>query len=158
MENKLRPVRCEGIKHRIKKGDTLYKLSKCYNVSLTSILRANKGVDVYNLEPGSIICIPDNGTWQDILTRSCIYNGMYEENALVNENETNTTEYEKEKKGVEVMDVENDKNAKEEYKVAEGDTLEDILDRFGLTVNELIRLNYEKGICLCPGKVIIVRN
>jgi len=42
----------------IRKGDTLYKISRIYRVPLALILRANPYVDVYNLQPGDEICIP----------------------------------------------------------------------------------------------------
>ena len=41
---------CNGIIHTIRRGDTLYSLSRQYNVPLVMILRANPYVDVYNLE------------------------------------------------------------------------------------------------------------
>ena len=50
---------CNGIIHTIKSGDTLYKLSGYYKVPLAEILRANPYVDVYNLQVGERICIPN---------------------------------------------------------------------------------------------------
>lgn len=49
---------CNGMIHVIKKGDSLYQLSRMYRVPLALILRANPYVDVYNLQPGQEICIP----------------------------------------------------------------------------------------------------
>ena len=43
---------CNGHMHMIKKGDTLYALSRRYHVPLEVMLRANPYVDVYNLQPG----------------------------------------------------------------------------------------------------------
>ncbi|MDF2610127.1 MAG: hypothetical protein K0R92_1601 [Lachnospiraceae bacterium] len=42
----------------IRQGDTLYSISRRYNVPLASILRANPFVDIYNLRIGEEICIP----------------------------------------------------------------------------------------------------
>ena len=39
---------CNGHMHMIKKGDTLYALSRRYHVPLEVMLRANPYVDVYN--------------------------------------------------------------------------------------------------------------
>ena len=50
--------RCNGIVHTIKKGDTLYQLSRYYNVTINEIMRANANVNVYNLQIGEQICIP----------------------------------------------------------------------------------------------------
>ena len=49
---------CNGIVHTVRKGDTLYSLSRQYNVPLVMILRANPYVDVYNLGIGMRLCIP----------------------------------------------------------------------------------------------------
>ena len=54
MTNKCR----NGRFHTIKKGDTLYSLSRSYNVPLILILKANPGIDVYNLQIGEKVCIP----------------------------------------------------------------------------------------------------
>ena len=49
---------CNGYTHTIKRGDTLYALSRRYQVPLELLLRANPYVDVYNLQPGDTLCIP----------------------------------------------------------------------------------------------------
>lgn len=56
---------CSGRLHTIQEGDTLYKISGMYQVPLALILRANPYVDIYNLQPGEKLCIPggfDNET------------------------------------------------------------------------------------------------
>ena len=50
--------RCKGVIHQIKKGDTLYRLSKMYGVRLIDIMKENPYVNVYNLQIGEEICIP----------------------------------------------------------------------------------------------------
>lgn len=52
---------CNGRTHTIKKGDTLYALSRRYQVPLEMLLRANPYVDVYNLQVGDTLCIPVRG-------------------------------------------------------------------------------------------------
>jgi LysM repeat protein len=49
---------CNGVIHVVKKGDTLYKLSKIYRVKLGDIIQANPYVNVYNMQPGEEVCIP----------------------------------------------------------------------------------------------------
>lgn len=46
------------ISYVIKKGDTLYKLSRQFRIPLSSILDANPLVNVYDLKEGEAICIP----------------------------------------------------------------------------------------------------
>ena len=50
--------KCNGIVHTIRRGDTLYLLSRYYNVTINEIMRANANVNVYNLQIGDQICIP----------------------------------------------------------------------------------------------------
>ena len=59
MENKAANFdRCYGFTHVIRKGDTLYKLSKQYNVKVSALILANPFVNIYNLQVGDEICIP----------------------------------------------------------------------------------------------------
>lgn len=46
------------IAHIIKRGDTLYKLSLQYNVTVDNIVKANPGINPDNLNIGEVICIP----------------------------------------------------------------------------------------------------
>ena len=50
--------RCKGIYHMIQQGDTLYSLSRQYNVSVDAIMRANPGINIYNLHINDELCIP----------------------------------------------------------------------------------------------------
>lgn len=49
---------CRGVVHIIKKGDTLYKLSRIYDVRVADIIWMNPGVRIYNLQIGDRLCIP----------------------------------------------------------------------------------------------------
>ncbi len=46
------------INYVVQKGDTLYTISRHFNVGLAAIMAANPLVDVYNLMVGEVICIP----------------------------------------------------------------------------------------------------
>ena len=46
------------INYTIKKGDTLYKISRQYKIGVSAIIDANPFVNVYNLIVGETICIP----------------------------------------------------------------------------------------------------
>ncbi len=49
---------CIGFIHTIEKGDTLYLLSKKYQVKVSALIFANPYIDVYHLQVGDQICIP----------------------------------------------------------------------------------------------------
>ena len=51
-------IHCKGIVHTIRKGDTLYKISRIYGVTVEQLMDANEDMNVYNLEIGSKICVP----------------------------------------------------------------------------------------------------
>jgi LysM repeat protein len=46
------------INYVVKKGDTLYSISRHFNVSLNAIMAANPLVNVYNLMVDEVLCIP----------------------------------------------------------------------------------------------------
>lgn len=46
------------IYYEIKQGDTLYSISRRYNVNLNAIILANPYINVYNLQIGDVICLP----------------------------------------------------------------------------------------------------
>ena len=48
----------ETFPYTIRQGDTLWKLSQTYGVSVRSIMDLNSGLDPQNLRIGSVICIP----------------------------------------------------------------------------------------------------
>lgn len=49
---------CPGVIHVVKKGDTLYEISRMHHVSVQRIMFANPYVNVYNLQIGDELCIP----------------------------------------------------------------------------------------------------
>ncbi len=42
----------------IKKGDTLYSISRQTNVPVSAIINANPFINVYSLQVGEVICVP----------------------------------------------------------------------------------------------------
>lgn len=54
----MRPYNCNGIAYQVKAGDTLYGILRRYNVPLAAVLRVNPTLDVYNLQPGMVVCLP----------------------------------------------------------------------------------------------------
>ena len=62
---------CNGVIHVVKRGDTLYKLSRIYKVKLSDIISANPYINVYNMQPGEedflIYTVQDGDTFEDVL-------------------------------------------------------------------------------------------
>lgn len=102
------------VTHVIKQGDTLYNLSREYNVPLPLLFKANPYVDVYNLQIGDELCIP-------ILKKS------------ITDNLTR-------------------------YVVAEGESMEDILKRFGIKLSDLLQYNDVNNMTFGPGTVLYLPN
>lgn len=44
--------------HKVKSGDTMYILSRMYNVRIDDLLSANPMVNIYNMQIGDEVCIP----------------------------------------------------------------------------------------------------
>lgn len=44
--------------HTVRYGETLWQISRRYNISVNTILAVNPGINPYNLRIGQIICIP----------------------------------------------------------------------------------------------------
>lgn len=52
------PACPEGNFYTIKRGDTLYRIARFFNVSLDDLVEANPGIDPDRLFIGQVICIP----------------------------------------------------------------------------------------------------
>lgn len=117
---------CNGIVHTVRKGDTLYSLSRQYNVPLVMILRANPYVDVYNLGIGTRICIPARHM-----------NDFDMDMDMGNADNT-------------------DNNKTFAYVVKDGESIQYIVDRFGIDIEDIIDMNSLSDMILKPGITIIL--
>lgn len=111
---------CNGIRYMIRKGDTLYKISRTYRVPLALILRANPYVDVYNLQIGDEICIPLIP--QFVKPPAPGAPNPFDQLMI--------------------------------YVIQAGDTLESILTRFGLSLEDFLKYNQADSMMLQPGTTI----
>lgn len=50
--------RCKGQLYKVEKGDTLYSISRRYDLRVRDLMRANPFVNVYQLQVGEELCIP----------------------------------------------------------------------------------------------------
>lgn len=51
--------KCPGPVYAVKAGDTLYSIAQKYHCRVRVLLDLNPFVDIYNLQPGDEICVPD---------------------------------------------------------------------------------------------------
>ena len=58
---------CNGEIYVVQPGDTLYSISRRYNMPLAFILRANQDIDIYRLYVGMEICIPYINPYIDVI-------------------------------------------------------------------------------------------
>ena len=69
INHEIRPIDTPYVKHKVKRKETLYSISKKYNVSQDDILNANPGIKETGLKKGDIINIPtkefiNNSLWE----------------------------------------------------------------------------------------------
>lgn len=143
---------CDGITHTIKKGDTLYEISRMHNVPLAMLLRANPYVDVFNLRPGDTICVPASRTTQQGDAAS----EEQAENAGQGiQQEEDGRETESESSSVSCRSAEQ-KNAScdgkwEKYVVKPGDTLADVMQEMSGDIIAFLEKNGQEHVYLLPG-------
>ena len=104
---------CNGSMYKVKAGDTLYMLSKKYNITLDTLMEANPDLDPYNLRIGMQLCIPSQ---INEMTTSNMINQMPE---MPNEG------------------AENNCVGGSSYTTQRGDTLTRILDRYEISFGAL---------------------
>lgn len=49
---------CRGQVYKVENGDTLYSISRKYNLRVRDLMQSNPFVNVYNLQVGDELCIP----------------------------------------------------------------------------------------------------
>ncbi len=122
---------CNGRIHTVKRGDTLYKISGMYHVPLALILRANPYVDIYNLQEGDKLCIP----------------GGFD-------NETKPPKPQKPQRPQRPTKPNNPQVSGYVFVIKDAQSLQSILDRFGITLEELLKENTPGNIMIQPGTAV----
>ena len=177
---------CDGMTYTIKQGDTLYGISRKYDVPLAMILHANPYADVYRLNIGDTICIPVNNqkkccndknssSMNDKADR--MENFRENQNARVSENAGENSEMsfmedmtdnmnlpdKVQDVSVEVSDenMQRSVNADDDkwvkYVAQPGDTLFDVFEKSDCDIEEFLNKNGLKGIYILPGLVYFVK-
>ncbi len=124
--------RCRSILHIVRPGDTLYKISRKYGVPLSWVMYANPYVDIYNLQVGEKLCIPggfDNETKPP--KPICPGNGCDSE-------DNNPPSM----GGMVSVFL---------YVIKDVQSIQDVLDKFGITLEDLLKENNLGNIMLQPG-------
>lgn len=130
----------------VKSGDSLYKIAKMYNVSVDDLLQAN-GLTSALIYPNQVLIIPLN-------TNGSVYFVEY----VVKDNDT--LESIADKHNIKVNDLTNYNNLEKLYlvdeqvltipvqsnkhKVVATDTIDYILRKYDMTLEELVELNKDK--------------
>ena len=157
---------CDGITHTIKKGDTLYEISRMHNVPLAMLLRANPYVDVFNLQPGDTICVPayeaqgeENRRMPE--TPAALENVPLESRTVreplspKERTEAITGEgrdgIKAEAKKEEMQKSNNSQKEWEKYVVVPGDTLGDVMQKTSCDLTEWMEKNGMDNLYLLPG-------
>lgn len=150
---------CEGMVYSAQKGDTLYSLSRRYNTPLALILRANPYVDVYNLQVGDEICIPVNAGNPDMpaapgpgpmpLPTPSLpnYPAAPEPGPLPLPTPSLPAPGPLPTPVIPVGSV-------VAYVIRDRDTISDVLDRFGINLDDFFYYNNLNGVMLRPGMTI----
>lgn len=81
------------IYYEIKQGDTLYSISRRYNVDLNAIIMANPFINVYKLKKGDVICLP------------CVPHNRYDDYTTYTVEDGDTLGSIIEKKGINLADL-----------------------------------------------------
>jgi murein DD-endopeptidase MepM/ murein hydrolase activator NlpD len=64
------PQAVSGVHHRVEAGQTLWRISKLYDVDIEEILRVNHISEEAKIEPGQLLLIPSASRPQNIIVRS----------------------------------------------------------------------------------------
>ena len=109
-----------GKTHTIQSGETLYRLSKMYNVTTEELCKANPGLSVSNFRTGEVIIIPTKENVKEYGTPS--------------KSSKEIVASQKEEKKQTIIGT---------HKVGRKESVESICKKYGITTNELIKANPE---------------
>lgn len=134
--------RCNGNFYTIKAGDTLYSISRMYNVPVAEITRANPYINVYNLRINDRICIPDRRMPQQPPMRPMPYPEMpddyFEMNGGMNNNMGMQPVMPRQNMNMDGVNMSERTAANQRITLAEDDTIADLLKKTGVTLEWLI--------------------
>ena len=151
---------CSGVGYVIREGDTLYKISKRFRIPLPILLRANLGVNVYNLIPGQKICIPLWGMEDDemdYMPPECKVppNDLLPTDEMMPLPERPPMgEIRPKHQFEDNMLFTNEINSTRKHIVGDNESLESIMDMYNVSIEELFKCNNRNGIILKEDQII----
>ncbi len=165
--------RCNGILHEVKKGDTLYTISREHNVPLESVMLANPDVDIYNLQIGSKICVPVkcmmNPMMKPVYPDMPVNRQMPDsQTGMQMDIGTGVSRDMDTGMRADMMNTDTDADRDLEsvnapgddstfaYVVRDGDSMEHIMQKFGVSLEDICKYNSDDNILFKPGIAIII--
>ncbi len=131
--------------HEVKAGETLYSISKTYNVTVADLKAANGLGDSETILTGQKLKIPNKTPDKTVNRQNVVTNNVVTNNVVTNNVSTQTT-----------GTSDDIPTCKQTYIVKKKETLYSISKAFGLTVDELLAVNpnikkgkIKKGMELC---------
>lgn len=149
---------CDGVTHTIKKGDTLYEISRKYNVALSLLLRANPYVDVFNLQIGDTICIPTSP--EQAVPYPVSGSPVSEREGGCRDCRIEAEQLEekgRKEAGSKEMDDDNSCGTWQKYVVQPGDTMADVLKDMMGDAEDFLERNPPSTIYMLPGVAYYIR-
>ena len=62
-----KPVQTKGVYHKVNKGETLWRISKTYKISVEDIIQANRIPSAASIEENQLLLIPGADTVKDVI-------------------------------------------------------------------------------------------
>ena len=155
---------CNGDIYVVQPGDTLYSISRRYNIPLAFILRANPDVDIYRLYVGMEICIPYINPYIDIIPIRPFPVAIPPSRPPRPPMEPGPSRPPRpipqprmDRQSLSEDNVDNS-YVVINYVVKQNESMQDVLDRFGLKLSDVARFNRLDEIVLKPGTILRIPN
>lgn len=129
----------------IQQKDNYYRISKQFNITKEELFALNSGLEEKGLKPGEKILVKKSNNESNIVT------GVSEEKA----NSKTKVDSGNERSSVSINDAAADDYVT--YTVQQGDTVFSIVNKFGISIDELIALNPELSKGLKAGMVLKIK-
>ena len=157
----------------VKEGDNIATIAKKYNISIVDLINQNNLENVYYLEPGLELIIPEERaplgfTYYTVKKGDSLYeiakhyNISVKDLSELNGLEINEYIYPEQRilvpeEGVEVY-ITKEKDQDETYQVKKGDTISGIANENGMTVKEFMKLNTQikDTDSIMPGDEVVI--
>ncbi|NVK26977.1 MAG: LysM peptidoglycan-binding domain-containing protein [Flavobacteriia bacterium] len=140
------PETKEGfIQHHVRRGETVYSLTRSIHWPANELYEANPQLLEEGLKAGTVVWIPDNAVSRLYTKRDSLLG--IEQVVVIQDSSSDSTKIEEEKKPESKYMV---------VRTERGDDLDDLLERYDVSFEEILRLNPELVGGVRPNRNIIV--